>query len=379
MGPRSKQDYLKSVRPRYLRASRQEKKKILDEFCQVCGYNRKYAITLLLKGRGTKNKRKGPNPIYNHPAVKNALKHLWVKTGYLCSKRLKAALPLWLPWYQKAMGLDQECADKLRQMSPATMDRYLKKVKASVRLKGRSSTKPGRLLKQHIPIETQKWDTSQPGFLEADTVAHCGASLAGDFAYTLDCVDIATTWTEQRAVWNKGHQGIIAAIKNIEATLPFSLKGFDSDNGSEFLNNSLWLHFTKRKDKVKFTRSRPYKKEDNAHVEQKNWTKVRHLFGYYRIDKPELIPLMNDVYRNEWRLLQNFFTPSVKLISKARFGAKIVKKHDLPKTPYQRVLEHEAVSIETKKKLIKLFDSLNPLALKSSLEAKLNAILKKLG
>ena len=263
-------------------------------------------------------------------------------------------------------------------MSPATMDRYLKGIKSKVKLKGKSSTKPGKLLKQHIPIETGKWDTTQPGFLEADTVAHCGTSLSGDFAYTVDCVDIATTWTEQRAVWNKGQAGVIAAIKDIEEVLPFPLKGFDSDNGSEFINNPLWRYFANRKDKVKFTRSRPYKKEDNAHVEQKNWTKVRHLFGYHRFDKPEFIGMMNDIYKNEWRLLQNLFTPSVKLLSKTRIGAKMVKQHDKPKTPYQRVLECKSIPSKTKKKLTRIFNSHNPIDLKTSLEVKLNAILKKL-
>lgn len=379
MSPKSKREYLKRIRSRYLKASRKEKKVILDEFCQVCGYNRKYAIVLLLRGIRHKKKRKGPHPIYDDPPIISALKYLWVQTGYLCSKRLKAALPLWLPWYQKKTGLDKEYAAKLMQMSPATMDRYLKRIKAKLKLGGRSSTKPGTLLKQHIPIETQKWDTTQPGFLEADTVAHCGASLRGDFAYTVDCVDIATTWTEQRAVWNKGQTGIVAAVKDIEISLPFPLRGFDSDNGCEFLNNSLWQYFANRKDKVKFTRSRPYKKEDNAHVEQKNWTKVRHLFGYYRLDKPELVPTMNDIYRKEWRLLQNFFTPSVKLASKVRFGARIKKIHDSPKTPYQRVLEHKSIPEETKKELTRTCNALNPLELKSSLEAKLSAILRKVG
>lgn len=284
------------------------------------------------------------------------------------------ALPLWLPWHQKISGLAQEHADKLLEMSPATMDRYLKEIKAKVKIKGKSLTKPGKLLKQHIPIETGKWDTSQPGFLEADTVAHCGTSLKGDFAYSLDCVDIATTWTEQRAVWNKGQAGIIEAIKDIEQTLPFPLKGFDSDNGSEFINNHLWDHFHNRKRKIAFTRSRPYKKEDNAHVEQKNWTKVRHLFGYHRLDNPKLVEQMNDIYKNEWRLLQNFFSPSVKLLDKARFGAKIKKRHDIPKTPCQRAIESSFIPQETKTELSRLLKSLNPFELKASLEEKLRAI-----
>ncbi|MBI5701494.1 integrase [Candidatus Saganbacteria bacterium] len=305
MSPNSKREYLKKIRARYLIATRKEKRAILDEFCQVCGYHRKYAIALLLRGVKANKKRSGPVPIYAHNSVTGTLKYLWVKSGYLCSKRLKAAMPLWLPWYQQTSGLAQEYVDKLLGMSPSTMDRYLKQIKAKVKIKGKSLTKPGKLLKQHIPIETAKWDTTQPGFLEADTVAHY------------------------------------------------------------------------RKRKIVFTRSRPYKKEDNAHVEQKNWTKVRHLFGYQRLDKPEFVVLMNDIYKNEWRLLQNFFSPSVKLMTKTRFGAKIKKEHDKPKTPYQRILESEAISQAMKAELTRLFKTLNPFMLKASLEEKLNAILKR--
>src|SRR6185436_8565881 len=175
-------------------------------------------------------------------------------------------------------------------------------------------------------------------------VAHCGTTTAGQYACTLDCVDIATGWTEQRAVWAKKDQDVVEQMHSIEKALPFDLLGFDSDNGSEFLNHQLFKHFLSRRVPVQFTRSRAYKKNDNAHVEQKNWTHVRQWLGYDRLDKPEVIPLMNELYENEWRLFHNFYCPSVKLLSKERVGSKTIKKHDAPKTPYQRVQEYGHVS-----------------------------------
>lgn len=379
MSKKSRREYLEKIRERYWKASRKEKILILNEFCQICNYHRKYAIELLNRREvQRKKKKKGPKPIYSHTSISGTLKYLWIKSGYLCSKRLKAALPLWLPWYQKKTNLPDKYAKMVLAMSASTMDRYLKEIKRNSTIKGKSSTKPGSLLKTQIPIQTRKWDTTQPGFLEADTVAHCGSSLVGDFVYSLDCVDIATTWTEQRAVWNKGQKGIIEAIKDIEEGLPFPLKGFDSDNGSEFLNYALLGYFNDRKDQVSFTRSRPYKKQDNAHVEQKNWTQIRHLFGYHRLDKIEFVKMMNNIYKNEWRLLQNFFTPSVKLIKKTRIGAKYVKVHDTPKTPYQRILESSDISRQTKENLTEIFKTLNPLDLKESLQENLNEMLNQL-
>src|SRR5208337_4542570 len=208
-------------------------------------------------------------------------------------------------------------------------------IRIQYKKRGRTTTKPGTLLRKQIPIKTNQWDESRPGFLEADTVAHCGDSLSGMFAYTIDCVDIATGWTEQRAVWGKGETDTLEQIKQIEKALPFPLLGFDCDNGGEFLNYHLLRHFTKRDKPVQFTRSRAYHKDDNAHVEQKNWTHVRQWLGYQRLDDPKVVPLLNNLYALEWRLFHNFFFPSVKLLSKQRVGSKTIKYHDSPKTPYQ--------------------------------------------
>ena len=193
----------------------------------------------------------------------------------------------------------------------------------------------GTLLRKQIPIATNQWDETRPGFIEADTVAHCGESMMGMFAFTLDCVDIATGWTEQRAVWGKGQHGGMEELKDIERHLPFALLGFDCDNGSEFLNHHLMRHFVQRRRPVKFTRSRACHSQDNAHIEQKNWTHVRQWIGYDRLDDPRVVPLLNDLYRTQWRLFHIFFVPSVKLIDKERIGSSTIKRHDLPKTPYR--------------------------------------------
>ncbi|NIS68760.1 MAG: integrase, partial [Proteobacteria bacterium] len=249
--------------------------------------------------------------MYDHKALLKPLKRIWLASNLPCSKRLKALMPLWLPGYVELYGhLSAETLRALVRISPATMDRLLFSVRVQYRKRGRATTKPGTLLRKHIPINTNQWDESRPGFLEADTVAHCGQSLSGMFAYTIDCVDIATGWSEQRAVWGKGETGVLEQIHHIEQSLPFALLGFDCDNGSEFLNHHLLRHLTQRKRPIQFTRSRPYHKDDNAHVEQKNWTHVRQWLGYERLDDPRVVPLLNDLYTQEWRLFHNFFCPS---------------------------------------------------------------------
>jgi len=195
------------------------------------------------------------------------------------------------------------------------------------------------------------------------------------FAYTIDCVDIATGWSEQRAVWGKGETDVLEQIKQIEKSLPFSLLGFDSDNGSEFLNYHLLRHFAQRQHPVQFTRSRAYHKDDNAHVEQKNWTHVRQWLGYQRLDDPKVVPLLNNLYRQEWRLFHNFFCPSVKLLSKERIGSKTIKHHDRPKTPYQRILESPHISLNIKQSLSKQLEKLNPFVLRDAMEKRLKKIL----
>ncbi len=232
-------------------------------------------------------------------------------------------------------------------------------------------TKPGTLLKTQIPLQGNAWDISQPGFMEADTVAHCGNSLAGDFAWSLTMTDLCSGWTECRAVWNKGATGVLAQIQAITAALPFSLRGFDCDNGSEFLNWHLLRYFQEPPRRIQFTRSRPYHKNDNAHVEQKNWSCVRQLFGYSRFDQHRLVAAMNDLYANEFRLLVNFFYPTMKLTRKTRVGARITKQFATPQTPAQRLLDHPAVPDHHKAWLRTQLATLNPFTLSTQLQRKL--------
>jgi hypothetical protein len=259
-------------------------------------------------------------------------------------------------------------------VSAAQIDRILapRKVREG---KGRSGTKPGGLLKTQIPIRTDNWEVDRPGYLEADTVAHCGESLEGDFVWSVTYTDIASGWTANRAVWNKGAEGIVAATREVEAALPFELLGFDCDNGSEFLNWHLVRYFQDRPKKVGFTRSRPYHKDDNGHVEEKNWTRVRQLLGYGRFEDPAVLVPLNELYREVWEPLHNFFLPCAKLDAKIRHGAKVQRKHDKPKTPCDRLLESEHVSVEAKEKLRARRAELDPFELHDRLEDGLRRVL----
>ena len=305
----------------------------------------------------------------------NALVTLWKAGNLPCGKRLKAMIPLWLPHYGKP--LEDELKLLLTSIAPATIDRLLAPLRSRYSKQGLATTKPGSLIKKHIPIKTNQWDERIPGFLEADTVAHCGSSTAGIFAYTVNMVDIATTWTEQRATWGKGEAGVLDAIISIEQMLPFPVRGFDCDNGSEFINWPLLKHFTQRKRPVQYTRSREYQKNDNAHIEEKNWTLIRQYLGYDRFDDPAIVSLLNDLYTTQWRFLLNFFLPSMKLIEKLRIKSKTIKRHSKPLTPLQRVLASPHVAPHTKRKLRLLAQQLNPFDLQRQVSAKIKRILRR--
>lgn len=379
MGKTERNSYLLAIKKRYRMAKRKAKKLILNEFCAVCGYNRKYAIRILNQKKTlTTNKcQPGPKPVYQEPELLKALKKIWFASDQMCSKRLKALLPIWLPYYQLNHDpLTEETVDKLNKISASTIDRLLKPTRIKQKGKGMNGTKPGTLLRNQIPIRTSVWDITEPGFMEADTVAHCGNSLAGDFAWSLTLTDYYSGWTECRATWNKGAVGVVEQIKDIEKKLPFRLKGFDCDNGSEFLNYHLLRYFQEHSNMIQFTRSRPYKKNDNAHVEQKNWTHVRQLFGYDRFDNIDLIKLMNNLYSKEWSDLGNYFCPTFKLIEKVKINSRYKRKYDTPKTPYQRLLESDSIDEEAKLKLKARYETLDPFKLKVSIERKLKAIFK---
>lgn len=264
----------------------------------------------------------------------------------------------------------------IEEISPRTIDRLLHRLKSKYKKFGLSTTKPGSLLKKQVPIKLNQWDETRPGFTEADTVAHCGSSLSGQFVYTLNIVDIASGWTEQRALWGKGQRGVFEALKNITKHLPFKVLGFDCDNGGELLNYMLLEYFTHRNNPVQYTRSREYKKNDNAHVEEKNWTHVRQFIGYQRFDKIETVAMLNELYLTKWRLYLNFFIPSFKLIDKKRDGSKIIKWFDKPKTPYQRLIDYPSISSAKKKELTQIFNSLDPFLLEKNMKNKIKNILK---
>ncbi|MFH0771310.1 MAG: integrase [Candidatus Omnitrophota bacterium] len=378
MSHEARMECVESIYLRYKRASRKEKTLILNEFCATCGYHRKHAIRLLKNFKRftkPKSKKRGAPSIYDKPAITEPLKRIWLAANLPCSKRLKAIISLWMPGYAKEYGaLPLDVIKLLYRISPPTIDRILKPLRAKYRLRGRCTTKPGTLLRKQIPIKTDQWNESRPGFVESDTVAHCGNSTEGDYVNTVDLVDIATGWTEQGACWGKGEAGVLAALKDIEERIPFPILGFDADNGGEFINHHLWHHFADRMKPVQFTRSRPYHKDDNAHVEQKNWTHVRQWFGYYRLDKRRIVDMMNELYQSEWRLYHNFFQPSTKLIEKKVVASKTLKRYDKPKTPYERVLESKHVEPSVKRVLKEQFKTLNPFQLKKGIETKMKKI-----
>ena len=385
MGGNSRREYLTAIQQRYSEASKEEKGLILQEFCEVCKYHRKHAIRLLNHRKRGPTKRPGRKPVYRSVEFLKALKRIWLATDQMCSKKLVAAIPLWLPFYEGAYEkLSARTTGQLLSVSAATIDRLLAKTRAKTRPRGFCATKPGRLLRNQIPIRTHNWDISQPGFMEADTVAHCGNSMAGDFIWSLTLTDIYTGWTECRATWNNGATGVIEQIKNIQTNLPFELKGFDCDNGGEFLNHHLLRYFTVHKPKIKFTRARPYKKNDNAHVEQKNWSFVRQLLGYDRLENQKLVKPINNLYTKQWSLLQNHFHPTLKLLHKKRINSppgsdldgKYYKKYETPRTPCQRLIESPDVAQKDKKTLENLHQTLDPFKLKQQIDRQLKEIFR---
>jgi hypothetical protein len=374
MSGKSRWDYLKAIYFRYKKVSKPLRARILDEFCQVCGYNRKYAIRLLGGPAPQKPKAttpKGRRPTYGAKVI-SFLTAIWEAAGYPCSARLKALLPLWLPWAIKRLAISAQAQKQLLTISPATIDRRLgaKKRQLKKRLYGR--TKPGTLLKHHIPIKTDSWDVKTPGFTEIDLVSHSGNSASGEFLHSLNVTDIHSTWVESRAVMGKSQIGVLKAMQDIEQALPFKLLGIDSDNGSEFINYHLKTFCDQ--NKIQFTRGRPYKKDDNAHIEQKNYTHVRKIFGYLRYDSQAAQKAINDLYQNELTILQNLFLPSMKLVKKTRIGSKLQRRYDKPQTPLERLLHCAQADPVKTHELKRLRDQTDPFQLAKGLEQKLERI-----
>jgi hypothetical protein len=364
MSLESRRELLAVVAPRYRLARRAERGRILGEFVASTGYHRKYALTLLNHPRSKASARKSrQRPRRYTFAVQQALSICWRAANGICSKRLVPYLPELVSVLERQgeLRLDQPTKTRLLAISPATADRLLQAERQRAKPHGLATTKPGTLTKDAIPIRTfADWDEVQPGFTEVDLVAHCGESAKGEYLHSLTVTDVATGWTECLALRNRGQQVVFRALLRARGRLPFPLLGIDSDNGVEFINAHLLRYC--QDEHLTFTRSRPYKKNDQAYVEQKNWSIVRHLMGYGRYEGEAAYEALQQLY-DVVRLYTNFFQPSLKLLSKERIGGKVRKKYDAAKTPYQRVLESEQVTAEVKAALQQEYLTLNPLAL----------------
>jgi hypothetical protein len=365
-------EYLRRIYDRYAQASRAAKGSILDEFCNVAGYHRKYALRLLNgpypRARPMRRQRCPTYPA----AVIDPLEAIWAAAGYPWSVRLKALLPTWLPWARRRLSLTPALECQLLAISPRQIDRRLKASKSQLKKRLYGRTKPGTLLKHHIPIKTDHWAVTAPGFAEIDLVSHSGDCADGEFIHSLNLTDIHTTWVETRAVLGKGQTGIRRALDELRVALPFPLQGIDSDNGSEFINFQLYEYC--QQHRIQFTRGRPYKKDDNAHIEQKNWTHVRKLLGYVRYDSPRALDAINALYQSDLRLFQNLFLPSVKLARKERVGSRLHRHYDPPQTPFERVLACPEADPTKVTKLKLLRHRLNPFQLSGTIDQQLKWI-----
>ena len=372
MSLKSKRELLAVVRPRYLKANKREKQRMLDEFTSVTGYHRKHAIRVLKNQVRVQNHLKRKSKTYQtiyRGEVVQALEQIWEIYGHICSKRLQPFLPEAIRVLERCqeIELSKDTKDLLLKISSASIDRCLRpdRIKSS---HGLSTTKPGSLLKNLIPVRTfTEWDEERPGFMEIDLVAHCGNSTEGQFLNTLTCTDVCTGWTDITGLPHRSQEAVCDAVQLMRQRLPFPLLGIDSDNGGEFINDLLYRYCLN--EKITFTRSRPYKKNDQAHVEQKNWSVVRHTVGYDRWETQQELALLESIY-DDLRLYINFFQPSFKLIAKERIGNRTIKRYDTAKTPYQRVLERKDISLEAKARFMNLYVQLNPAELRRCIDQK---------
>jgi hypothetical protein len=369
----SKHELAAALQGRYVKAGRKEKGQILDEFVAATGYHRKWALGLLRQGPPAARRGRGGRPRVYSAVVVGALRQVWEASGELCGKRLAPLVSELVPALEAegALGVEPAVRDHLLPMSAATMDRRLRPYRLQQR-RGLGTTKPGTLLKQQVPVHTYTpWDEQRLGFVEIDLVAHCGTTTAGHYVNTLTVTDVATGWTECAAVWGKGQAAVCAALEQLRARLPFPLLGIDADNGSEFLNAHLlrWCE----QEQLTFTRSRPYWKNDQAHVEQKNWSVVRRLLGYDRYDTEAELALLQRVY--QWlRLWTNHWQPVLKLVGKERVGAKVRKQYDTAQTPYRRVLASASLAPAAQQRLEQEHTAWGPTAVWREVEAARTAL-----
>jgi hypothetical protein len=374
MDMHSKDELTKVVAKRYWHATKKEKSVILVEFCSNTGYEHKYAIkklrkTFLHPNKGKQTRKK----VSQYMIIKPTIKQLWDTLDFPSATRLHAMLPVLVNRgiLYGEIHPNNEQQTKLRVVSISSIDRMLQSEIRTRRRRINGQTRPGSL-KYDIPFAIDQEEVTKPGVLEIDLVVHCGTSAMGEFINTLNATDSITFWYEAEAIMGKSQKAVEEAMEKIEKRLPYPLTGIDSDNGTEFINGNMKRYADRRK--ITFTRSRPYKKNDNAHIEQKNFTHVRKIIGYARLDTKEQQDMMNDLYRNELRLYINFFQPSQKLMKKERIGSKVKKIYDKPKTPYQRVMESKDIPEAVKKKLTKQYETLNPFHLKREIDRKIRKL-----
>jgi hypothetical protein len=338
MSQNSRKKYLQKMRWHYARRTgKQGKTMLLDEFCEVTGHERKYAIKLL--GCRRRDRQAPPRKTGRQPTdgkdVAEVLKVIWLLNEQPCGKRLAPVLPVCLTAYQKRHGLlGKELLKKLLRISPAQIGRVLAPVRATQAGRRARPPKSNAALKAVTPFRAEAWHVQEPGWLESDTVARCGGWLAGSILWSLDNVDVFSVWTEVGSVWNRGQHAVCERFGQLEARFPFPLKGVDTDNGGEFLNWHFRGYFEGREPAVELPRSRPYHKNDQAHVEQKNYTHVRQLLGYERLEHEELVEPVNELLQ-VWSLWRNLYCATMKHICSHREG-RLIRRHEQPRlTPAQ--------------------------------------------
>ena len=374
MSQHSKRELADRLQPRYLKADRKEKTRILDEFVAVTGMHRKAAIRRLRQQNKPTKEHRGRQKTYTGSVV-SALTKIWRICGCLCGKRLHpilADMVVSLERHQE-LKLDEETKALILSVSPATIDRLLRPYKTNNR-RGVSTTKPGGLLKHQIPIRTfADWDDTQAGFVEIDLVAHCGDTVSGQYVNSFTATDVATGWTECFSLRHRSQIMVFEALDQLHARLPFPLLGIDSDNDSVFINE-LMLKYCQTNN-ITFTRCRPYKKNDQCFVEQKNWSIVRRTIGYQRYESNAAHHLLGEIYA-DLHLFTNMFQPTFKLKSKKRIGAKVFKQYERPKTSLQRVLDMQLLSVENRQAWQVTYRDTNPAELRRSIDRKVRQLLK---
>jgi len=376
MDMESRNQYLEVLRERYLRTkTRKEKGQILDEYCHNTGQARKYVIRKIQSGLGLRPKPRRKRKQTYDGQVTAPLAKVWEIFDCPCGQRLKPILEVELDRLRHLgeVVVSNDVALKLRKMSSATIDRKLEHQREVLHLlRSKGGPKPGSLLKRKIPIRLTEWDTSKTGYNEMDLVIHCGASTFGDYVATLSITEISSGWWEGEAIMGKSQESTFSALKKTRGRTPYNWKGVDSDNGSEFINGIMSKYCSR--EKLEFTRSRPSRKNDNAYIEQKNWTHVRKILGYLRYDTSAELTIINELYRGDLRLYKNFFQPVMKLASKERIGGSVKRKYDIPKTPYQRLIESGQLSEQAKKQISNIYLSLNPAQLKRNIDSSLETL-----